>query len=202
MKSPALLAAVAAIVLAAPTASSAQNADKLEISAFAINMSTTATARNAMTVDFQIDKWSTPEEREELITVMVERGPDALLRALQKAPVKGRFRIPGWQGPDPYNLRLGHDLRYTWQVPLPEGGRRITIATDRYIGFQEARTQARTMDYPFSFIQIEVNKNGEGQGKFAVATKIAFDKQNKRMELENWGSEPVRLNAVKVKIKK
>lgn len=202
MKSLALLATVAALVLAAPALPSAQGTEKLEISAFAINMGTTPTARNAQTVALTIDKWSTPEERDELLTVMIEKGPDALLRALQKQSVKGRFRIPGWQGPDPHQLGLGHDLRYTWQVPLPDGGRRITIATDRYIGFQEARTQARTMDYPFTFIQIQVNKEGEGEGKFAVATKIEFDKQNKRIELENWGSEPVRLNAVKVKVKK
>lgn len=201
MKKLALLATMVALVLAAPALPSAQSTERLEISAFAINMGTTPTVRNAMTVAITIDKWSTPEERDELLTVMIENGPDALLRALQRQSVKGRFRIPGWQGPDPHQLRLGHDLRYTWQVPLPDGGRRITIATDRFIGFQEARTQARTMDYPFTFIQIQVNKDGEGEGKFAVATKIAFDKQNKRMELENWGSEPVRLNAVKVRVR-
>ena len=68
-------------------------------------------------------------------------------------------------GPDPLQLRLGHDLHYTWQEPLPEGGKRIVIATDRYISFQEARNQPRISDYPFTFFEIRVDKAGAGQGK-------------------------------------
>ena len=84
---------------------------------------------------------------------------------------------------------------------LPEGGRRIVVITDRYIGFQEARAQPRTMDYPFTLIEMRVNKDGEGEGKMSVATKIAFDKKEKQVELENYSSEPVRLNALNVKAK-
>ena len=116
-------------------------------------------------------------------------------------PSHGRFSIPGLVGPDPHQLRLGNPLRYAWQTPQPEGGRRIVIATDRYIGFAEARNQPRTIDYPFTLFEIRVNKAGEGQGKMAVATKISFDKKKKTIELENYSSEPVRLNNVKVKVK-
>ena len=52
---------------------------KLEITAFAINMSNIATGATAV-VDITINSWSTPEEREMLITTMLEKGPDALLR--------------------------------------------------------------------------------------------------------------------------
>jgi hypothetical protein len=172
--------------------------EKLEITAFAVNMSTIATGANAV-IDIQITRWTTPEERKRLIATMVEKGGAALLPELQRMPSLGRFRVPGLTGPDPSNLRLGHDLYYTWQTPLPDGGRRIVIATDRYIGFQEARNQPRTYDYPFTLFEIRVNKNGEGQGKLAVATKITFDKGSNTMELENYGSEPVRLQNVKVK---
>jgi hypothetical protein len=201
MKSLALSGFVLALGLLPATAGAQTSGEKLQISAFAINMGTVTTIRNAMTVDITIDKWSTAEEREQLITTMLENGPDALLRALQKAPVKGRFRVPGMQRPDPHQLGLGHDLRYAWQTPLPEGGRRIVIATDSYIGMQEARNQPRTIDYPFTLFEIRVNKDGEGEGKMAVATKISFDKKANQVELENYSSEPVRLNNVKVKVK-
>jgi hypothetical protein len=174
--------------------------EKLEITAFAVSMGTVATGANAV-VDITIDRWSTAAERERLISAMLEKGSDALLRELQKMPKSGRFRIPGLMGPDPHQLRLGHDLRYTWQTTLPEGGRRIVIATDRYIGFQEARNQPRTIDYPFTLFEIRVNKDGEGEGKMAVATKISFDKKKNTVELENYSSEPVRLNALKAKVK-
>lgn len=190
------------MTLSLTAAAKTQSSDeKLEISAFAVNMSNIGTGANAV-VDITVDSWSTEQEREQLITTMLEKGPDALLRALQRAPVHGRFRIPGLIGPDPHQLRLGHDIHYAWQTPLPDGGRRIVLATDRYIGFQEARNQPRSIDYPFTLMELHVEKNGEGQGKMAVATKISFDKKTKTMTLENYASEPVRLNALKVKVKK
>jgi hypothetical protein len=174
--------------------------EKLEITAFAINMSNIGTGSNAV-VDITVNAWSTEAERERLVTTMLEKGSDSLLRELQKTPVKGRFRIPGAMRPDPQHLALGLDLHYAWQTPLPEGGRRIVLATDRYIGIREARNQPRSIDYPFTLIEIRTNKDGEGQGKMSVATKISFDKDKKVIELENYASEPVRLNNVKVKVK-
>lgn len=195
-----VLSLMAVVMLAVQPLGSQTSSEKLEITAFAVNMSTIATGANAV-VDIKINRWSTPQEREKLITTMLEKNSDALLRELQRMPEMGRFSIPGLMGPDPHQLRLGNPLRYTWQTPQPEGGRRIVIATDRYIGMAEARNQPRTIDYPFTLFEIRVNKNGEGEGKMAVATKISFDKKKNAIELENYGSEPVRLNNLKVKVR-
>jgi hypothetical protein len=184
----------------APLGARQTSGEKLEITAFAVNMSNIGPGSSAV-VEIDIDRWSTAAERENLITTMVEKKEHELLKALQKMPSHGRFSIPGLVGPDPHQLRLGNPLRYAWQTPQPEGGRRIVIATDRYIGFNEARNQPRTIDYPFTLFEIRVNKAGEGEGKMAVATKISFDKKKKAIELENYSSEPVRLNNVKVKVK-
>lgn len=192
---------VVAGVLWSSTSQAQTNDEKLEISAFAINMSNIATGSNAI-VQITVNAWSTAEERERLITTVLEKGSDALLNELQKAPVKGRLRIPTARRPDPHHLSLGLDLHYAWQTPLPDGGRRIVLATDRYIGFQEARSNPRSMDYPITLMEIRVDKDGKGQGKMAVATKISFDKKKNQIELENYASEPVRLNEVKVTVKK
>lgn len=198
---PIIAAAVLGIAYVITPALDAQTpADKLEISAFAVNMSNIATGANAV-VDIKVNQWSTEAERTRLLEAVVEKGGDSLLRALQKSPVKGRFRIPTARPPDPHHLSLGIDIRYAWQTPLPEGGRRIVLATDRYIGFQEARNRPRSIDYPFTLIEIRANKDGEGEGKLAVATKISFDKEKKVLELENYSSEPVRLNNVRVKVR-
>ena len=185
----------------APLGARQTSGEKLEITAFAVSMGTVGTGANAV-VDIDIDRWSTAKERELLITTMVEKKENELLKALQKMKSCGRFSIPGLMGPDPHQLRLGNPLRYAWQTPSPEGGRRIVIATDRYIGFAEARNQPRTIDYPFTLFEIRVDKAGQGEGKMAVATKISFDKKKNAIELENYSSEPVRLNEDKVKVKK
>lgn len=200
-RAPSLLSIATAVLLLAPAAAPAQaQHEPLEIDAFAINMSNIATGANAR-VDITINSWSTAEERERLIVAMIEKGSNALLKELQKAPVKGRFRIPTARPPDPHHLSLGLDIRYAWQVPLPDGGKRIVLAMDRYIGFAEARNQPRSVDYPFTLFQIHVDKNGKGEGKMAVATKINFDKDKKQIELENYATEPVRLNNLTAKVK-
>lgn len=197
-----LTLAGAAIVLSTVTSASPQ-VDKptlqvpLRMTAFAVSMSTAAPGANAV-MDIRIKRWSTPAERESLITTAVEKGQDALLRALQKMPDHGRISIPGWTGPDPHNARLGWTLHYAFVTPGEDGGYRIGIATDRYIGMWEARNQPRTIDYPFSLIEIRLGKDGKGVGKMAVATKIEFDKKKKQLVLENYSSEPVRLNEVKL----
>ncbi len=196
-------ASLAALVIGcgiAPFVDAQTSGEKLEITAFAVNMSNIGTGSNAV-VDMTVNQWSTDAERERLINTMLTKGSDALLRELQKAPAKGRFRVPGQRPPDPHHLALGLDIRYARQMPLPEGGRRIILAMDRYIGMREARNQPRSIDYPFTLIEIRTNKDGEGEGKMSVATKISFDKDKKVIELENYASEPVRLNNVKVKVK-
>ncbi|HEU4938931.1 MAG TPA: hypothetical protein VFT39_20925 [Vicinamibacterales bacterium] len=197
-----LTAAGAAIVLASVAAAAPQEEKAtlplpLRMSAFAVSMATAAPGANAV-MDIRVKRWSTPTERENLITTAVEKGQDALLRALQKMPDHGRISIPGWTGPDPHNARLGWTLHYAYVTPGEDGGYRIGIATDRYIGMWEARNQPRTIDYPFSLIEIRLGKDGKGVGKMAVATKIDFDKKKKQLVLENYSSEPVRLNEVKI----
>jgi hypothetical protein len=192
-----LLITLPAAPVANPLPQEGQMPVPVRLSAFAVNMSTVAPGTTAV-MDINVTRWSTPQEREKLLTAAVEKGPDALLRDLQRMPKHGRIRIPGWTGPDPHNARLGWDLHYAWNTPGEDGGQRIVIATDRYIGFWEARERPRTIDYPFMLIEIRLDKSGKGVGKMAVATKIEFDKKKNTMVLENYASEPVRLNQVKV----
>ena len=186
-----------AVTTAAPQEEKATLPLPLRMSAFAVSMATAAPGANAV-MDIRVKRWSTQTERENLLTTAVEKGQDALLRALQKMPDHGRISIPGWTGPDPHNARLGWTLHYAYVTPGEDGGYRIGIATDRYIGMWEARNQPRTIDYPFSLIEIRLGKDGKGVGKMAVATKIDFDKKKKQLVLENYSSEPVRLNEVKI----
>jgi hypothetical protein len=159
--------------------------------AFAINMGTAfgvPRTGQSNTVDIVVERWSTTTERQSLIDAFLPKGDaDKLLRALQKTKRVGYIRFPN---------TLGYDLHYSREVPGEDGGRRILIATDRRIGFREASEQPRTMDYPFTLIEMRLNKDNEGEGKMSVATKISLNKDKQQLELENYGSEPVRLNNI------
>ena len=186
-----LMATLAAAALTAPASAQTQG-EKLRIEAFAVNMSNIGTGRTN-TVLMEIDRWTTDQQQDELRTALLEQGSDKLLQALQKQPRVGFIRLPN---------TVGYDLHYARETALPDGGRRISIATDRRIGFWEARNQPRTIDYPFTLIELRVDANGKGQGKLSVASKITYDAELKTITLENYTTEPVRLQNVKVEIKK
>jgi hypothetical protein len=158
----------------------------------AVNMSNNLTGANGI-LEITIDKWSTAEERKKLLDTVVAKGQEKLLSELQKAPVKGRIRIPGWTGADPNNYRTGWNLRYAWHEPLPEGDEKIVLGVDRYMSFLEIRNQPKSVDYPFTLVQIHMKANGTGEGKLAAFTMITWDKKKQVLEIENYGTEPVRL---------
>jgi hypothetical protein len=171
-----------------PASQAAGQGVPLKLTAWAVNMSNIGTGSNAV-VDITVDRWSTEEERQTLATTFIEKGPDKLLDALQKLKRVGFIKLPN---------TLGYDLQFARETPLDEGGRRIVIATDRRIGFREAREQPRTIDYPFTLIEIRLRPDGTGEGKMSLATKITLNKKTNTVELENYASEPVRLQNVKI----
>jgi hypothetical protein len=189
---------VTVLALASASSISAEVVLPIRMRAFAVNLSNNLTGANGI-LQIVLDQWSTEQERATLLQT-VPKGQDDLLRALQRAPVKGRINIPGWQGPDPQNYRLGWNLRYAWHEPLPDGGDRIVIATDRQMSFRETVNNPRTTDYPFVLIQIHV-KDGKGEGKMVPFTQIMFDKKKNSMIMESYGTEPVRLNEITVEKK-
>lgn len=164
----------------------------LRMTAFAVNMSNVG-GGGANTVQIDIERWSTDAEREQLITAFKEKGPDGLLRALQKMKRVGFIRLPN---------TLGYDLQFARKHPGEDGGEQIILMTDRRVGFWEARNQPRTMDYPFTLMDIRLNSKGEGEGKLSVATKITYNEKKNTVELENYASEPVRLQNVRAEAKK
>jgi hypothetical protein len=195
-----LAAGVASLLLVAVPEAQEGTADKVRITGWALSMSTVAPGAN-QSIQITINRWSSAPQRERLIQVFMEKGQDGLLRALEKEPELGRFNFPGYMGPDPNNtMRLGTDIRYAWNHPGEDGGRRIVVITPRVIGFREQVNQPRTVDYPFTLFEMRFDKNGKGVGKMAVATAINFDKKQKAIELENYSSEPVRLNELKLEI--
>jgi len=137
-------------------------------------------------VDITIDRWSPNSERQRLVTALQTKGPNELLKQLQKNRPVGRIRTPD---------SLGYDLRYAQQTPLPEGGRMIVIATDRPIGFWEATQRPRSFDYPFTVIEMKLDREGNGSGTLSYATRIVA-RENNVIELEDFATQPIMLNNI------
>ena len=181
--------ALSAILGAPSTGVLAQGALPLKFTAFAINMNS---GPKTATVDIVINNWSTDAQRDALLGILQEqkdvyRANQALLKALQKMPKVGYIRTPE---------RLAWDLRYARENKGEDGGRQIVVATDRPVGFAEARNQPRSMDYPFTIIEMRLNGEDKGEGKLLYGTKLYFDKKTNNLVLENYAQQPVRLNEI------
>jgi len=135
-------------------------------------------------IDITVNRWSTDKQRDALMSVVQNKGVDKLLDALQDMPAVGHFGAPG---------NLSWDIHFARKVPLPEGGERVVLVTDRRIGFWEAANQPRSIDYPFTVIELKLNRDGQGEGTMSIATKVIYDKEQNMITLENLQNQPVRL---------
>jgi hypothetical protein len=166
----------------------ADNALPLELTAVAVGTGGARTRPVASQVDIRITRWSTPGETERLLTTLKERGPEALLDAVRDERSVGTIRTPG---------NLAYDLRYAHEEMLGDGMRRIVLITDRPISMWEAVNRPRTIDYPFTFIELRLSNRGEGEGKLNLAARIDVSRNGRTVELENYDTQPIHLNEVR-----
>ena len=182
------VATAAAIVLSIGHPSAQSNMARPEkFTAFAVDVSATTPRASASVVDIEIKRWSTDAERDKLLEIFRAQGQDALLSALQKLPVVGGIRTPG---------SLNYDIHFARQRAEEDGGRMVFLMTDRYISAWEAMNRPRTIDYPFTLIQLQLDKTGRGVGKASIATQITQEPDG-TIVLENFSNQPVMLNNVK-----
>jgi hypothetical protein len=180
----AFLVATAGLLFASSWSTAQTSGEKEEFTAVAIVNNNLGSG--AGTVLMEVTRWSTEAERSRLVNTLLQKGPTALLDELRDNQSTGTIRTPD---------SLGYDLRFAQQTPTEEGGRRIVLATDRPIGFWEATRRPRTFDYPFTVIQMQIGRDGHGQGTLSYATKIQA--HGNTIELENFASSPVMLTEIR-----
>jgi hypothetical protein len=135
---------------------------------------------------FTIERWTTPDEAQKLTAVLKRGGPKDVAETLQGLKSVGRISSPG---------SIGYPLQYAVQEALPDGGRHIVLMTDRPMSFAEVWYQPATVDYPVTYVELNVDKDGKGRGKMSVANKLI--PAGKLIVAEDWGGVPIQLNDVK-----
>jgi len=131
--------------------------------------------------DFRINRYTSDEEIDQLATLLKEKGPDVLRRAMEKLDV-GRINPTG---------SLGNQIAVARKQQVGSDTI-ITIVTARTMPFAELYRGGRTTDYPFGFLQVKLNDKGEGTGQIMVAAKIRFDKKKGHYEIESYGNQYIK----------
>lgn len=143
--------------------------------------------RGAVTDFFTLTiKDYTPEAEVQRFTDLLKReGQDEFWKAVAKEK-HGTMQI---------GSGLSRDLNAVW-ITQTEDGRKISAIAERWLGFGELRRGARSVDYPFTYIELYVEEDGDVEGTLFPAARVRF-KGEKTIEVENFGIYPARLVNIK-----
>lgn len=120
------------------------------------------------------------------VALLAEAGQDELLKTIDDRDL-GRFSLGG---------QLGRRLNFVGETTLANGDRKLMILFERWIDIYERRYGVRSLDYPFGYVELIVDRNGRGEGTFIPAARVRFNSRNE-IEVENFGIYPARLYGVR-----
>ena len=96
----------------------------------------------------------------------------------------------------------GYSIKYAYRVPLPGGGERIILATDRRFGAHAPAwtpvATAPATDYEFTVFEVRLGAKAPGEGKTSLLTKVVVDAEAKTLALENYAAAPAMLQNVRI----
>lgn len=129
-------------------------------------------------------------DADRFLGLLQEGGQDVLLREIKKEN-RGYFSI---------GARVGRPLNVVREST--EGAKKkIYIVFERWMELAEIRGGYRSIDYPFSVIELYVDpRTGKGEGTFIAAAKIRWTRDKKsgqyEIEVENFATFPAKLMGV------
>lgn len=138
-------------------------------------------------IDITVDRWTTDEERDKLFDALTQ-GSDKMLTALQNLPRVGTFKAQGAGVP--------YELHFARHTPSSDGSEHMTLITDRNIDFNQVANFPDAVDFRFTVMELQIGKDGKGNGRMSVATKISLDKANNTIVLENYSDHPILLQGL------
>jgi hypothetical protein len=136
-----------------------------------------------------IDRWTTDEERAELIETLANEGSRKLATALFETKRVGYIR---------FSNTLGYDLRYARQMEA-DGKRHVIVATDRPILAAEVMNNTRSQDNGITLIRLTFAAGSEtgGEGVMLVGAQLSLDGQTRELTIESLSSNPIQLTEVR-----
>ena len=160
---------LAVTLLAAITpAFSQSNGKPATIDATAMGTSTQLGAN--VSVKVIINRFSTDEDRQVLVTAFKQGQSPGLVKALSKMDPVGRIAITG---------TLGYDLAYIRLIRTPTG-RRIRFATNRLIRFGEAYANTQSTAFDLTAGEFDLNDADKGQEHRCSLSSVTAGNQRER----------------------
>jgi len=188
---------------------------------------TITSARTAGALTITVSRWSTEAERAPLVAAFAAPRPaPATPRpapATPPAPVPpaaGRGRGRGAPPPPPSPLAkasaaikaaptlgyiwtdgvTGYSIKYAWRSPTTEEAERIVLVTDRRLDSHApdpSPASSSSGDAEFTVIELRIDRQGVGEGKTSLTTKVAIDSDAKTLALDGYAAAPAWLKVTR-----
>jgi hypothetical protein len=145
-------------------------------------------SRGTVTTTFTltINSYTPPQQVDQFVNILRSGGQDELMKAIGNDK-RGTIQI---------GSQVGRDINAVWISQDEEEGRKINVLFERWLGFGELRRGARSVDYPFTYLEIYLDDKGKGEGSMIPAARIRA-KRGQTIEIENFGIYPARLTNVR-----
>ena len=179
---PAIVLALVVFGVLGSSTSSAQDTEKLAKPIFiqAQAMGQVQQLGRNFSVDIRIERFSSAADQKVLLEAFQTKKNEGLVNALSRMSSKGRMSVTG---------TLGFEIHYAREWPMPGGGRRIRVVTDRPINFAEAWTDSRSSDYSLSGAEIILSADRKNNsGTLYPAAELKMNKEG-QIELELYRNE-------------
>jgi hypothetical protein len=142
-----------------------------------------AAAGRARKVDFDIYRWTTPEERQAILDLIATKDGKKIRKGLDDLEDIGRIRFPG---------ESGYELIYAWQVQ--EAGKNIIVlAMNRPMASLPGATMGASIDF---LVGVAVLDPAGAVGTVAPAVELEISPDGK-IDIEESAADPVRLTNLK-----
>jgi hypothetical protein len=134
-----------------------------------------------------INRFSTPEEINQLNSALQSGGQDELLRTLSRMNA-GRIEV---------STGVGVRANVIIRTDEAEGRTKLIVLYERNLRFAELRYGARSQDYRFGYAELYIGR-GENEGMLIPAARIRLRDGN-TWEVEDFGTFPARLMGLRVR---
>jgi hypothetical protein len=133
-----------------------------------------------LNLNINIDTYTSDQQLQEYLVLLQEEGQDALRKVLEKTTV-GRIAPVATTGTDISIARL-----YS-----TDDGKIIRLVTARSVSFFEAYRSGRSMDYPFTIMELRLDKEGKGEGSIMGGARLQF--KEGQLDIESFGNQYAKL---------
>jgi hypothetical protein len=124
--------------------------------------------------DVRINKYNTFDDIKAYADLVAKSGPPALRSALEKQDL-GQLSPVG---------KVGTPIAIARKIV--QGDKTIIhVVTVRNLSFVELRYSGRSVDYPYTILELILDKNGKGTGTAIAAARIKFNKKTGVHEIES-----------------